>query len=90
MFLTIVLVVVFGPFVHTLDPQFLDIRNKNLGPTWEHPMGTDNLGRDMFAQVLAGGQITLAVGILAMLLSLVLGTLVGIIAGFFSNSLMAS
>ncbi len=84
-FLTIVLVVVFGPFVHTLDPQFLDIRNKNLGPTWEHPMGTDNLGRDMFAQVLAGGQITLAVGILAMLLSLVLGTLVGIIAGFFKQ-----
>lgn len=82
-FLTIVLVVVFGPFIHTVDPQFLDIRNKNLGPTFAHPMGTDNLGRDMFAQILAGGRITLAVGILAMTLSLVLGTLIGVVAGFF-------
>lgn len=82
-FLAIVLVVVFGPFIHTVDPQFLDIRNKNLGPTFAHPMGTDNLGRDMFAQILAGGRITLAVGILAMGLSLVLGTLIGVMAGFF-------
>ncbi|GLQ17515.1 ABC transporter permease [Maritalea porphyrae] len=84
-FMTIVLVVVFGPFIHTVDPQFLDIRNKNLGPTFAHPMGTDNLGRDMFAQILAGGRITLAVGILAMGLSLVLGTLVGVVAGFFKK-----
>ena len=84
-FVTIVLVVAFGPFIHTVDPQFLDIRNKNLGPSFAHPMGTDNLGRDMFAQILAGGRITLAVGILAMALSLVLGTLVGVIAGFFKK-----
>ena len=84
-FVTIVLVVAFGPFIHTVDPQFLDIRNKNLGPSFAHPMGTDNLGRDMFAQILAGGRITLAVGILAMALSLVLGTLVGVVAGFFKK-----
>ncbi len=84
-FVTIVLVVALGPFIHTVDPQFLDIRNKNLGPSFAHPMGTDNLGRDMFAQILAGGRITLAVGILAMALSLVLGTLVGVVAGFFKK-----
>ncbi len=84
-FTTIVVIVVFGSFVHTVDPQFLDIRNKNLGPSFAHPMGTDNLGRDMFAQILAGGRITLAVGILAMGLSLVLGTLVGVVAGFFKK-----
>ena len=82
-FLFIVLAVVLGPFFHTIDPQFLDIRNKNLGPTLTHPMGTDNLGRDMLAQVLAGGQVSLAVGVTAMLLSLVLGTIIGILAGFF-------
>ena len=84
-FVTIVLIVAFGPFIHTVDPQFLDIRNKNLGPSFAHPMGTDNLGRDMFAQILAGGRITLAVGILAMGLSLLLGTLVGVMAGFFKK-----
>ncbi len=82
-FTFIVLAVVLGPYFHTIDPQFLDIRNKNLGPTLTHPMGTDNLGRDMLAQVLAGGQVSLAVGVTAMLLSLVLGTIIGIMAGFF-------
>jgi len=79
----IVLAVVFGPFIHTIDPQFLDYKNKNLAPTLTHPFGTDNLGRDMLAQVLAGGRISLAVGITAMLLSLILGTFIGVVAGYF-------
>lgn len=81
-FLAIVMAIVFGPFIHDTDPQFLDIRAKNQGPSFTHPMGTDNLGRDMLAQVLAGGRISLAVGVTAMLLSLLLGTLVGVLAGF--------
>lgn len=81
-FLAIVLAIIFGPYIHDTDPQFLDIRAKNQGPSFTHPMGTDNLGRDMLAQVLAGGRISLAVGVTAMLLSLLLGTLVGVLAGF--------
>jgi len=84
-FAFIVLGVIFGPYLHTLDPQFLDIRNKNLSPTFAHPMGTDNLGRDMLAQVLAGGQVSLLVGVTAMLLSLILGTFIGVLAGFFKS-----
>ena len=82
-FAVIVLSVTFGPFIHDVDPQHLDIRAKNQAPSLAHPMGTDNLGRDMFAQVLAGGRISLAVGFTAMLLSLVLGTVVGVLAGYF-------
>lgn len=82
-FVFIVLAVIFGPYIHDIDPQFLDIRNKNLGPTWAHPFGTDNLGRDMLAQVLVGGRVSLAVGITAMLLSLIVGAFIGILAGFF-------
>lgn len=84
-FLFIVLVVLFGPYIHTIDPQYLDIRNKNLSPSWEHPMGTDNLGRDTFAQVMAGGRVSLLVGVVAMLLSLVLGAAIGVLAGFFKK-----
>ncbi len=84
-FLFIVAAVVFGPYIHTLDPQYLDIRNKNLGPSLDHPMGTDNLGRDTLAQVLAGGRVSLLVGVVAMLLSLVVGTAVGVAAGFFKK-----
>ena len=84
-FSAIVLTVIFGPYLHDADPQFLDIKVKNQSPSITHPMGTDNLGRDMFAQVLAGGRISLAVGFTAMLLSLVLGTAVGVLAGFFNR-----
>ena len=84
-FLAIVLSVLVGPYIHDVDRQFLDIKSRNQGPSMAHPFGTDNLGRDMFAQVLAGGRISLAVGFTAMLLSLVLGTLVGVVAGFFNR-----
>ncbi len=50
---------------------------------WEHPLGTDNIGRDALARMLAGGQVSISVGLAAMLLSLLLGTLIGVLAGFF-------
>lgn len=84
-FLIIVLAVVAGPLLHTTDPLLLDMTARNLGPSLAHPMGTDNLGRDMFAQMLAGGRISLAVGVTAMALSLLLGTLIGVLAGYFKR-----
>ena len=82
-FIIILLAVIFGPYIHDVDPQFLNIRDRNQGPSLAHPMGTDNLGRDTFAQVLAIRRVSLAVGVTAMLLSLVLGALVGVLAGYF-------
>ena len=82
-FVGIVLLVVFGSYIHTVDPQFLDIRNKNQGMSWAHPFGTDNLGRDMLAQIIAGGRVSLLVGVIAMALSIFLGALIGVAAGFF-------
>ena len=84
-FAFIVLAVLVGPFLHGIDPQFLDIQARNAPVSWAHPLGTDNLGRDMLAQMLAGGRISLAVGFTAMLLSLVLGTGVGVLAGYFKR-----
>ncbi len=82
-FATIVLAVFLGPFVHGVDPQYLDLQARNQGVSFAHPLGTDNLGRDTLAQVFAGGRISLAVGFAAMFLSLVLGTAVGTLAGYF-------
>ncbi|MDE0450345.1 MAG: ABC transporter permease [Gammaproteobacteria bacterium] len=82
-FSTIVLAVFLGPFVHDVDPQYLDLQARNQGVSLSHPLGTDNLGRDTLAQVFAGGRISLAVGFAAMFLSLVLGTAVGTLAGYF-------
>lgn len=82
-FISIVLIVYVGPLIHRVDPNKIDIRAKNQGPSLLHPFGTDNLGHDMLAQVMAGGRISLAVGITAMLLALFLGTLVGVTSGYF-------
>jgi peptide/nickel transport system permease protein len=81
--LFIVVAVLIGPYFHTIDPTYLDIRSRNALPSITHPFGTDNLGRDMLAQVFAGGRVSLAVGVAAMLISLTCGTLVGVTAGFF-------
>ena len=84
-FAIIILGVLVGPFLHDIDPQYLDYKAKNQGMSLAHPMGTDNLGRDMFAQTLFGGRTSLAVGVTAMALSLTLGTFIGVIAGFFAR-----
>jgi peptide/nickel transport system permease protein len=79
----IVLIVVVGPSVYTVSPDHLDYRHANRGMSLDHLLGTDNVGRDILAQVMAGGRVSLAVGISAMLISITLGTTVGVLAGYF-------
>ena len=54
-FITIVAVVFLGPFFWTIEATHIDIRARNQGPSWAHPFGTDQLGRDTFARMMAGG-----------------------------------
>lgn len=51
--------------------------------SWAHPLGTDNLGRDALARLMSGGRVSIAVGLTAMVLSILLGTIIGVVAGFF-------
>ncbi|MDJ0754895.1 MAG: ABC transporter permease [Ardenticatenaceae bacterium] len=78
-----ILAIYLGPFLYTVDAAYIDPIVANQGPTLAHPFGTDNLGRDMLARMLSGGQISLSVGFTAMLISLSLGVTVGILAGYF-------
>lgn len=73
--------VLAGPWLWGPDPGRVDIRARNLGWSLAHPMGTDHLGRDMMARLMAGGRVSLAVGLVAMLIALGLGSLVGVLAG---------
>ena len=83
--------ILIGPFIWTLDPSYVDsnaakmMLGRNKPPTWPHPMGTDQLARDMLARMLYGGRISLAVGAVAMLISVVLGTAVGVLAGYYQR-----
>ncbi len=74
-----------GPLIYDVDADYIDITQANAPPSREHPFGTDNLGRDTLARVMAGGRISIAVGISAMLVAIVVGTLVGGIAGYYSK-----
>ncbi|WP_083217473.1 ABC transporter permease [Thioclava sp. SK-1] len=82
----IILVGIFlGPLVWKTAPSYVDLLARNKGPSAAHPFGTDQLGRDLLARILAGGQITIAVGMTAMLLSLFLGTAIGVLSGYFKR-----
>ncbi|MFN3260471.1 MAG: ABC transporter permease [Pikeienuella sp.] len=79
----ILLAVIFGPMLWTIDPGTTNLRARNMPMSWAHPFGTDNVGRDMLAQVLAGGRVSLAVGITAMAVSMLIGAVIGVLAGYF-------
>jgi hypothetical protein len=59
------------------------ILTRNKPPSLQYPLGTDQLGRDMLARMMAGGKVSLAVGMVAMAISILLGTTVGVLAGYF-------
>jgi len=83
LFAAILIFALLGPLVWRVEPTFVDIRARNQGFSWLHPLGTDQLGRDMLARLMAGGRISLAVGLTAMSIALTLGSLIGILSGFF-------
>jgi len=85
-FLIVIHAVVFlGPLVWTIDPDTLQEAGALANWSLQHPLGTDDLGRDVLARMLYGGQVTLIVGLVAMLFSLLIGTFVGACAGFFGK-----
>ena len=84
-FALIVILVLLGPFVWPYEANAINIRIRNQGPSLAHPLGTDQLGRDTLARIMAGGRTSITVGLTAMLLSLFLGTLIGVVAGYFKK-----
>ena len=79
------LAVLVGPYLYGGSSSEIDFARSLEGPSFEHPMGTDDLGRDLLARVLNGGRISIAVGITAVILAIVLGTTIGAVAGYFGR-----
>jgi peptide/nickel transport system permease protein len=77
----IILAVLLGPLLWPVPIDEIDFRARLQGPSWAHPLGTDDLGQDLLARMLYGGRISLAVGFAAMLVAVVVGVLVGSVAG---------
>ena len=72
---------VFGPLLWTKDPLGLDVGSVLQAPSAAHPMGTDGVGRDIFARFNAGAQISLATGALVVLTGALVGGTIGVVAG---------
>ena len=77
----ILLAVAFGPLLWQVPINDIDFSAHLDGPSWSHPFGTDDLGQDVLARMLYGGRISLAVGLAAALVAIVIGTFIGAVAG---------
>jgi peptide/nickel transport system permease protein len=85
-----VLTVAMGPMLWLVPINDIDFTARLTGPSWQHPLGTDDLGQDLFARLLYGGRISLAVGLAAMAVAVVVGTMVGAFAGVSRGSIDAT
>ncbi|MBZ9974182.1 MULTISPECIES: ABC transporter permease [unclassified Mesorhizobium] len=81
----IVLTSLFGPSLVPYDPEELDFGNPLLAPTLQHPFGTDDLGRDVLARVVAAGQVDMQVVAVCVLLPFLIGSTIGLVSGYFGG-----
>ena len=79
----IIVGVFIAPFLYTTSPFLVDPQKILLAPNFEHIMGTDRLGRDLFARILNGGQTSVIIGFLSASIASMIGLFVGISAGYF-------
>jgi peptide/nickel transport system permease protein len=81
----LVLVAIFADVLAPRSPITSDQRHTFMRPDWDHPFGTDQLGRDMLSRVIHGSRVSLAVGVSSVLLAILVGVPLGLIAGFYGN-----
>jgi len=81
----LLLMCMFAPMIYPISYEAQDLMNTNQGPTLAHIFGLDDLGRDIFARVWVGGRVSLTIGIVGAVISLLVGVLYGGISGYFGG-----
>ncbi len=76
---------IFAPLVAPYSPSTIDIKNILVEPSFSHPLGTDELGRDVLSRMLWGGRISLEVGFVAVGIATIIGIILGAIAGYYGG-----
>jgi len=82
---SLLLLALLAPYITSSDPIVASLDQSMQPPSFQHPFGTDHLGRDMFSRVLYGTRVSLMVGICAAALAVLLGVAVGLLAGYFGG-----
>lgn len=87
LFIVVVLFIAaaFAPWLAPFDPQLIDTWNILQPPSWAHPFGTDSLGRDCLSRMIYGARISLLVGIVAVGIATLVGSVLGALAGFYGG-----
>lgn len=90
----LVLVAILAPLLAPHDPYAQSLSKRLVSPvfmggTWEHPLGTDHLGRDYLSRLIYGARVSLLIGAIAALISGVIGTAMGVAAGYFGGKVDA-
>ena len=80
--LTLIILAVFANYIAPYDPAKIDVPSRFLTPSWDHWLGTDQLGRDMFSRALYGGRVALKVALIATFAALGIGTILGFMAAY--------
>ena len=81
------LVAVFAPLVTPYDPLTVDYGGMLAAPSWQHWMGTDSFGRDVFSRIIYGARTALAVGFLASFLGSTIGAIIGVMSAYFGGKI---
>ncbi|MDP9362934.1 MAG: ABC transporter permease [Chloroflexota bacterium] len=84
-FVLLVIATFLGSAVYPLEIDDIDFTLSSGSLSWDHPMGTDSLGQDVLARILWGGRISIAVGLIAAAVAIIVGTAVGALSGFFGG-----
>ncbi|MFM9999797.1 MAG: ABC transporter permease [Burkholderiaceae bacterium] len=84
-FLAVILAAVFAPWIWPVDPLEQDVVERLVGPSLAHPLGTDSFGRDVLARLLHAGRISLLIGVSSIALAMLVGSAIGIAAGYIGG-----
>lgn len=88
--MALVTVAVLAPFIAPHNPMSIDVSNVLSPPNLSHPLGTDDLGRDVLSRMIWGSRVSLTVGFVAMGIAIFIGTLIGALAGFYGGKIDAT
>lgn len=83
--LLVLVAAIFAPLLTPYTPTAVNLKEKFMSPTWQHPFGTDALGRDIYTRILYGTKYSLALGLLAAVLGNLIGIIMGSISGYFGG-----
>ena len=91
MVLIVFMIAIFAPYISSHDPYHQDLSNRMIPPvwseqgSWNHPLGTDNMGRDYLSRLVYGSRISILIGFSCMAIAAVIGISLGLIAGYFGG-----